>query len=39
MIDIFGLQIPTWILFVVLALVVILILVFIAKGFIKEMKK
>lgn len=39
MIDIFGLQMPTWVVGVVIALVVLLFVVFIGKGFIDEMKK
>ncbi len=39
MVTLFGLQVPTWVLFAIGALIIVLILAFIAKGFISEMKK
>ena len=38
-IDIFGLQVPALVFWVVIALVVLVVIGFIAKGFLDEMKK
>lgn len=37
--ELFGILVPSWVIWVIVAIIVVLIVVFILKGFIDEMKK
>ncbi len=39
MIELFGMQVPDFVLWILIAIAIVLVIVFILKGFISEMKK